>query len=163
MRLPWSEIRLLLCDLGLFVAKVGGGTLLLTGIVVGFIGLARDDALLSRRLLVCSPEERSALAEINWRGDAKPVPEPQISTGACVASFDAPESPVRASVRFSERLRTAGWRVQPRTATGGAKLFGGALLTATKARFTCEVVYLPSSAGPPGRSDARVRVRLEKL
>lgn len=129
---------------------------------MGIVGLAHDGALLSGWLLVCSPEERSAFAEVDWPGDAKPAPEPQFSTGACVASFGAPGAPTRVSERFTERLKAAGWRVRFRTATGDVPL-GGTMLAATKARFYCEVVYLAPVTGPPGQTGALVRVRLGKI
>lgn len=135
---------------------------MLTGLVLGIVGLARDEALLSGWLLVCSPEERSAFAEVDWPGDTKPAPEPQFSTGACVASLEAPGPPAHASERLIEGLEMAGWRVQPRAATGEAPL-SGTMLAATKARFYCEVDYLPPGAGPPGQTAALVRVRLGRI
>lgn len=150
-------------SIALFVTKVMGGSLLLTGMVLALIGVARDEDVLSKAFLACSPSERRVFAETVHYGGTRVDPQPNLSGGSCAASLDVSGGPGRLSDRLSEHLGSEGWRINAPSYGGRPGSFSGVLLTATRGRFYIEVSYSKHAGGRKAGSEDRLNVALSKL
>lgn len=164
---PPEEVKVLAWSLALFLFKVVGGALVLTGVWLGLLGLAHDEMVLSKVLLVCSPRERAVLAQLGSYNDRELDPEPHFATGSCEARVQFSGSPRRVRNAFAAKLRVDGWEVRESTDGIGDHLrrsYVGerSLLTATHNGFYCELAYL--SLGDAGGSRTpSATLRLSKL
>lgn len=147
----------------MFVTRAIGGSLLLTGIMLGLTGVARDEDILSKSFLVCSPAERRVFADTVRYGGTGVEPEPNLSNGSCAASLDVQEGPGRLSTLLSERLGSQGWQVNKPSYEGSPDPLSSVLLTAKRGHFYVEARYYKHAGGHNRGAEARLNVALSKL